>query len=66
MCGLCCISVTFDVVFDFEWFRMVSEMYNVFLHLCGFGALKLIFGGGLWSNVPAYPLLTHHLGLSTG
>ena len=51
---------------DFEWFRMVFGLYNVFLRICVDLVPWRSFsgGGGLWSNrccFPVYPLLIHSL-----
>jgi len=70
----CVIRVLFPrrLIFfcDFEWFRMVFGLYNIFLRICvDLVPWRSFSGGGLWSNgccFPAYPLLIHHLGLSSG
>ena len=71
LCDSCFISVTFDV---FLWFWVVSHGFW-FVYIMFFWGFVWIwcpeghFRGGLWSNrccFPAYPLLIHHLGLSSG
>ena len=68
LCDVCFISVVmFDVFCDFEWFRMVFYLYDVFNVFVWIWCPEGHFRRNVWSNrcrFLAYALLIHHFGIS--